>query len=188
MSNQKRRKAFGLLEVLLAGVIIIIILSALVLIARRSIDNSVYLQQRSQATFLAQEGIEVVRQIRDTNYVDEDSDTKWDTLTGSNSREPIDYNVNYNITSPTSIGRRFRLQPAAAGESINVGGTVYTRYIQFDKPSYPEIAKIGDINFNGAPLTTYPGYKIVATVSWIDKGVNKNVEISEIIANSRQGF
>ena len=84
------KKGFGLLEVLLAGLIIIMMLSALVIVARAAIQNSIYLQQRSQATFLAQEGMEIVRQIRDTNYVDGDNKTKWNTLTKNNYRTPPD--------------------------------------------------------------------------------------------------
>lgn len=77
-NKKKFNKGFGLLEVLVSGTVIIIILSALLVIAKFALNNSVYLQQRATATYLAQEQIELARQIRDTNWIDSNPATEWD--------------------------------------------------------------------------------------------------------------
>ena len=83
--NIKHKKGFGILEVLLAGIVIVIVLGSLVFLARNTLNSSIYLSQKAQATFLAQEGIEIVRNIRDSNYIDSNNKTQWDTLLIDNS-------------------------------------------------------------------------------------------------------
>jgi len=78
-----KKLAFGLVEVLLSGAVIIIILGALVMIARAAFNNDLYLQKRAQAIYLAQGGLEIVRQIRDSNWIDGYNDSQWDNLTVS---------------------------------------------------------------------------------------------------------
>jgi Tfp pilus assembly protein PilV len=68
MSKRKQKKqGFSLIESLLAiGVLIVGILSAFILVVR-SLSNIPLIQSRLIAANLAQEGIELVRQKRDTN-------------------------------------------------------------------------------------------------------------------------
>lgn len=75
-----KKKGFGLLEVLISGLIIIMILAALVMIARASMNNNQYMQKRAQALYLAQEGIENVRYNRDSNWIDGLPDTAWNSM------------------------------------------------------------------------------------------------------------
>lgn len=71
MSNlkSKNKKAFSLIEALVAiSILMIGILSAFILVIR-TLANIPHVQSRLIATNLAQEGVELVRQIRDTNFV-----------------------------------------------------------------------------------------------------------------------
>lgn len=66
---KKNNKAFTLVEALVAlSILIIGVISGFVLVTKALYDVSV-IQDRLTASFLAQEGIELVRQIRDTNYL-----------------------------------------------------------------------------------------------------------------------
>ena len=65
----KSKDAFSLIEALVAiSILIIGILSAFILVIR-TLGNTPNIQSRLIASNLAQEGMELVRQIRDTNFV-----------------------------------------------------------------------------------------------------------------------
>ena len=185
MNNKKRKKGFGILEVLLAGVIIIIVMSAIVVLGRSSMTKTQYLQQRAEATFLAGEGIELVRQIRDTNYIDTRNDTAWNTfitLTNPPNTSGTKYYLSYSDS-----GHRYSLSTTV--QTLDVGGTVYTRYIQFEKI---------DSTSTDAIFTSPAGskttellnnsYIVKSTVTWGFLGQSKNIVLRELIANSRQQF
>lgn len=66
---KKRQKAFTLIEVLVAITILIVgIISGFVLVTR-ALYNVAVIKDRLTASFLAQEGIELTRQIRDSNFL-----------------------------------------------------------------------------------------------------------------------
>lgn len=171
---KKRKKGFGLLEVLLAGVVVITIVGGLVFLGRTSMNNLTYLQQKSQATFLAQEGIEVVRQIRDTNYIDGDRSTGWNSFIGG-SEPAVGSYYYFRITDTPS------LSDDSDDEEVTLGGTSFERTVRFEQVS-------GDILKN--PSDVNPGernaYIATVTVNW--DGSRGPVEIKELIADSRQRF
>jgi len=66
---KKRQKAFTLVEVLIAiSILTVGILSGFILITK-VLYNTAVIQDRLTASFLAQEGIELVRQVRDSNFL-----------------------------------------------------------------------------------------------------------------------
>lgn len=178
-----RRKGFGILEVLLAGVIIITMLSALVFLGRSAINNSVYLQQRAQATYLAQEGMEIVRQIRDSNYIDGNNTTKWNTLRELNTG--VGPGMIYQIGWTDQYSGRYFLIPISDNpKNINIDGTDFTRTIEFATAENlltdPVIS-----NFSGDKNDI--ALRAIVKVTFDSFG-EKKVEVEELIANSRQGF
>jgi len=67
--SRKARKGFTLIEVLIAITILVVgIISGFVLITR-ALRNVAIIRDRLTASFLAQEGIELTRQIRDSNFL-----------------------------------------------------------------------------------------------------------------------
>ncbi len=71
--KNKIKDAFSLIEALVAiSILMIGILSAFILVIR-TLANTPHIQSRLIASNLAQEGVELVRQIRDTNFVNEGS-------------------------------------------------------------------------------------------------------------------
>ncbi len=61
--------AFGIIEVLISGVVIITVIGATVSVRQRANTESSFARHQATALMLAQEGMEAVREIRDTNYL-----------------------------------------------------------------------------------------------------------------------
>lgn len=193
--GDKIKKGFGVIEVLLAGVIIITMLVALVYIARGALNGAMYSKQRAQAVFLAQEGVEVVRQIRDSNYIDGKPGTKWNTLAGDSPFHEVEtvdtradpYCIRKKLHNST---KRYHMvnctddevDPERSG-NIEIDGTNYSRFIHF-------------YSSGGKLLTDPPGiedpllssYRMVVYVRWEHLGDGKEIKIEEIITNSRQAW
>ncbi len=64
-----RSRSFGLVEVLIAGVLVITFIGASVSLRQRVGKQSSFSRHQAVAYMLAQEGIEATKQIRDTNYL-----------------------------------------------------------------------------------------------------------------------
>jgi len=211
MSHKKYQKGFGLLEVLVSVVIIITILSAMVFIGRSSLNNSQYAQERAQAIYLAQEGIEIIRQMRDSNWIDGDNTTEWNSwdYDGNLFSEVQDgrcYKINDIITSPLSspyYGRHNMVytnlsnkgacknalkDPTKTGEwgKRTVNNLDYYRNVFIENVS--GLMQSADT----AEETAYANsaYKITVFVQWINRGSYRKepVEVSEIITNWRPDY
>lgn len=197
MNNyHKFKKGFGILEVMVAAMIIITILAALVFISHAAINNSVYTQQRAQATYLAQEGIETVRQIRDTNWIDSNSATQWDTLIWDGTKAnllKVDTTRSYNIAlSGSKYGLEVINLPSVPAETIPIpatNGTTYTRTIT--------IALVGNLLPKDTtpppnPTDVWPALnalKVTTTVIWDSVvGNGKSISVSEVITNWRPNY
>lgn len=182
---KKRKKGFGLLEVLLASLIAIIVLGGLVYLARNSMLNMAYRFQHSQATFLAQEGIEVVRQIRDTNYIDGESATKWNTLlfNSSGNSVPIssmndrDYQISFDLNN-----NKYKLNSGV--ETVDIEGTKYKRVINIRT-----IDSDSDNIFQADENLLINAYVVDCIVTWTNlRGGSAEVKVTEMMTNSRQGL
>lgn len=175
--------------------IIITILAALVFISHAAINNSTYTQQRAQATYLAQEGIEQVRQIRDTNWIDGSSTTQWNSLVWDSSTprkliSTITPNVSYNLLL---IGSKYGLDLVSSSvlaETISIpatNGTTYTRTI-----SVASTSNLLPNNLANGVNDVHPtdnALKITATVTWDSVvGNGKFISASEVITNWRPNY
>jgi len=135
---KKKQKAFTLVEVLIAVSILTIgILSGFILITK-VLYNTAVIQDRLTASFLTQEGIELVRQVRDSNFLQimNGESVEWkdgladgsytieskagseqpitltsvDTGEGSNFRYNDDTKIyNYTIGEPTTFNREIKI-------------------------------------------------------------------------------
>ena len=101
MQNKRYKSGFTLVEALVAlSILIVGIISGFILVTKALYDVTI-IQDRLIASFLAQEGLEVVRQIRDTNYLKtlDGTSTDWD----DNLKTDGDYLVSANIQTGTVI-------------------------------------------------------------------------------------
>lgn len=197
-NNKKYRKGFGIVEVLLAGVIIITVLGALVVVARTTVNNTIYLKQRTVAYSYAQSLIETIRQIRDTNYIDNRSDTEWNNFVGDNNEQiPVlgkEYCVRKKLTNPDGKAGnvRFRIincsnmQDPDDPSSISDNGIISVDDIDFT--SRVKFLGIGDLLTDpiGIEEANRNAYRAEITVSWVYLGRDYQIVVKELIANSRQ--
>lgn len=192
--NIKYKKGFGILEVLISGVIIVTILAALVFISRAAMNNSEYLQERATAIYLAQEQLELLRQARDTNWIDGDPGTQWDTLqnrSGSllSSVLPPD---------PTGTGRKYRM---------NYNGGLIRFVLQGPNTSQYSRTTINLVEFSSQITITPIGalipddgisstqvdkadnaFKATVVTTWPYNGVTKRITVSEVLTNWKPNF
>jgi prepilin-type N-terminal cleavage/methylation domain-containing protein len=130
----KYKKGMGLVEILVAVFIFSVVLGVLITINNFYLSNSSKNIKLTKATYLAEEGIEAVRIIRDNS---------WSNISSlSNS---VDYYLSFNIasstweatTSPSSIDsyiRKFNLLEVERdinGKIVSSGGAVdlYTKLV-----------------------------------------------------------
>lgn len=112
--NLKSQFGFNLLEVIVAITVIIIGLMGAFTLANKTISVGKISANRAVAASLAQEGIEIVRNIRDSNWL---AGQPWNTGLAEN-----DYIVQYDDTSLTSFSDAF-LQIDSNGFYVYSGGT-----------------------------------------------------------------
>lgn len=115
MSSIRNKKGFSFLEVMITiAVLSAGILAALTLVAN-SIGNAMKARDSIIASSLAQEGVELVRNIRDNNYLTDPSDPFVDLIDGDN------YSISYD--TPLSSGVSYRLNDVGGFYSHSAGGT-----------------------------------------------------------------
>jgi Tfp pilus assembly protein PilV len=201
LQRTKYKKGFGLMEVLLSGVIIIMILGALVAIGHAAITNSEYAAERTQAIYLAQEGIETVRQIRDSNWID-GNPTTWKaiftdpvgTMFPIETQPTADTYLLYQgaFRSPASM-HGYSLSACSgspcSGGSVPLAGINYTRIF---KTTAADTDVSNLLPTEGTTKTdVHPdinAMKIRVVVSWTSNGQAKSVEASEILTNWRPDY
>jgi len=182
--NQKK-EAFGIIEVLIASAIITVILAALTMTGRATLNSSSYLQERTQALYLAQEGIESVRQMRDSAWIDTDSNTNWGTIAGLSGDHVIAYDSNTSGFVATGS--------ANTGKDLTVDGKNFTRLITFSNVGglIPDDSSQsgGSVYATGTGTTPPNAKKVTATVSWASAlGGNKSISVSEVLTNWRPNY
>lgn len=175
------------MEVLISAVIVIIILAALVFLGRSALAGSSYSEERTQAIYLAQEGLEIARQIRDTNWISSDP-KKWDYFDGSYSMmTDVIHGLGDGDTEKTgkisydSSSYRYKFE-TGQGESIAINRKTFTRKISFTKVGdlLPEDA--GSINKDENAVV------VKVKVEWTNNQGSKSLEASEILTNWRPNF
>lgn len=111
----RNRKAFSLIEAVIASGILAMVAGASLTLGITVIRGSQTLADRTQALYLVTEALEVATNVRDTNYIDEDPSTGWNSGMG-----PGNYGVIFD-------GARWKL--SAAGANQLIAGTPFTRNI-----------------------------------------------------------
>ena len=82
-----KNNAFTLIEVVVAIFIIALVIVGVFTLIQRTIMDRAFIASQLQASYLAQEGIELVRNQRDENWLN--GITPWDTIDTSAIDDPI---------------------------------------------------------------------------------------------------
>lgn len=169
------KKGFGIVETLIASAIIMVILFALTSAGRAAIRSNQYFQERAQATFLAQEGLELTRQIRDTYWIDQDNTTNWETFS---SMIGSDRSLNF------SEGR-YSLVSTPGIDTTTLAGIKYTRTISFAANSIPDDV----ISLHANDNSVHNAVKVTVRINWNSTLSNsKSISLSEVLTNWRPAY
>lgn len=204
----KKKKTFGIIEVLIACTILILICASIQFLNVVITNSVLFAKQRTTAYYLAQEGIEAVRSIRDSNLVDGDTingglmASGWNTfICGSiNSGNPSGctapvfdavYKLEYPDSDPNNnLDQRYFLSTSQDGEKIKADGTIdYTRKITFSSSRLAETTDASDPDLTTGISTDQVdsnSIKVTVKVNWNFRGQNKEIEVSEILTNWKQ--
>jgi len=187
-SINKKLKGFGIIEALIASTIIIIIVFSLTAVARGTMRASDNMQERAQAAQLAQEGIEVVRQIRDTNWIDGSAVTSWNSFVCTASGSALTCpalpiaTANYKIVF-NSLNRFSLADAGTTGELIklgNIDGFAFKRFIKFESVGalLPDVVN---------PSLTKDKYSTKVTVT-VTTPSGEDIAVSEMLTNWRPQY
>jgi prepilin-type N-terminal cleavage/methylation domain-containing protein len=161
-----KNKGFTALELLTAILVIAIGVLGAYSVVQRIFAQTIDSANRIQAAYLAKEGIEVVRNIRDTNWVERNPD--WDDGLGAGNWE-ADYNDSSLTSCPgacTSSNLRFLRIDGSGFYSYSFGGTA---------TKFKRKITISSV----APVSGKDGIKIEVEVSWQKRGKEHRLTIQE---------
>lgn len=153
-------------EVLLASGILILVVASVVALSRFVIRGYALTSSRTQALYLAQEGLERVRNIRDTAWIDGDPATDFvaTIVNGSN------YATRWN-----TISTRWEL--ISGPETIPPGSLGAFQPLSFTRSITIQDANVGDARLD-------PHMKqVIVTVDWTEGGRNWRVSAETYLTN-----
>jgi len=135
MTLQKSRRAFTLIEVIIAIGVLTIAVVAAIQLAISSTRLSNLLLQRFTAHHLAEEGLEIVRNMRDTNWL---KNIDWRSNLADGSYAIEEKELANSVNADTKLHPLFALNPASGieeAEKINPkGDLVFRRLIELSTP------------------------------------------------------
>jgi prepilin-type N-terminal cleavage/methylation domain-containing protein len=156
--NKTQQKGFTLVEVIIASAIITILMFALMQAAQKGIVLSSQALEKTKASFLAEEGVEAVKSIRDND---------WNTIAN------LSLNTNYYL-SFNSNTKKWELN-----NTNNIIDSQFTRSIVFNSVNRDSN---DDIVSSGGSLDGLTK-KVTVEVSWSSYGVSNNKNLSFYVAN-----
>ncbi len=172
MTRSTRFNGFTILEVLIASGILVTVSGAMLATGRASIRSHDLSMERTQASHLVQEAFEVVRQIRDTNYIDGEA-TAWNSglVTGVDEKPVWNPDI-----------RRWQLVPGE--ETVQVDGTTaltYSRTIRLEPAA--NLAEIHPGNAGTSIEPSQVAYKVTVTVQWQSQGQDWTESASSLVTD-----
>jgi len=171
--NQYNHKGFTLIETLFAILIFSASLVSLMAIAGRGIAAANTAREQTVAHYLAQEGVEVVRNTRDTAFLN----SGWDEdFTQCIESDPchIDYQ------GGGVIPKLIQCSNATDGCQINESFDAYTNAVGTPTSYFRKVYVIP----TGIPDSitgVYSEYQVISKISWKSKGVDRLVTMQTIL-------
>jgi len=176
MLNSKFNQGFTLVEVLISMAIISIGAIGAFLAIQNGVAQTTFSSSRSTAAYLAQEGIEIVRNIRDTNYLRDrykypgEAQIPWDDGIPAGNCLEVDYQSKKLLTcgrdSEGKLGRYLNIDQDGFYSYFLGKKTPFKRKIEIQKTDNSQI-------------------KIMVTVEWEERGKSYNFVLQGNIYNVR---
>ncbi len=174
--NKKTSRGFTLLEVLVATFIITISMIGIVGLFQQTVFNTVFSTSKLTAAYLAQEGIEIVRNIRDENWLRMrgDLNAQWDENIPDSGDWEADYS-SHSLVSSYGTGTNLNLVTGSGFYGYTAGiPTHFKRKITVSK---------SDIS---VPADDQPDMiKVIVQVEWTEKNQAHYLTAQENLYNWR---
>jgi len=199
MPRRQHKNGFTLVETLVACAILVIVCGALLTINLVITKNLAFARGRAIAYNLAAEGIEGARQIRETNLIDGQGGTNWNTFVCNNATAPY-------LRKPTISGSTITYYTLTSGTFSNCYGTNPIIIFVPDANSHGEDISVGGLKFNrkiyfvssgvnppildpaGQDTTEDNAIRIVVDINWTEGVYSRSVEVRELLTNWKRGI
>ncbi len=158
------KSGFGILEALVASGIIAIFAGGVVILGNMALRSVVINKHRLQAAYLSQEGVELVKNIRDSNWVDENKNTGWNSGiddSGGNSRY-----LDQDTTTD-------KWELISGDKTIILNKVSFTREIRITNPTNSDLSDV--LKERAADIEV--------KVRWDDYGKQRDVTINSTITD-----
>lgn len=169
--TQRSLTGFTLIETLVSVGILALIIGASVTLGNLATRGTVLGIDRTQAYNLAQEANELIREIRDTAWIDANSNTNWSSIL---SVSPGSYKLSYVFDAPSN-NYLWRIDSGA--ESITLDKTVYKRSIFIENVDWYK---------NQTGIDSSRIKKIRTLVEWTEFGRPFRLELDSYITDWRK--
>lgn len=160
---KSHKRGFSLIEVVVSVTIFIVVMIGVTALISLNITNAALLRNRLIAANLAQEGIEIVRNIRDNNFLaPEDQPVPWNQNLGNG-----DWRVAYDSQSLLSWNNQpLRFHPATGLFDYNTPGnaSIFRRTVNIQQVNVNEI-------------------KVTVTVNWEERGKPFSLSVEDHLFN-----
>ncbi len=165
----KRQSGFSLIEVLIALAVLIIVMGGLTSMAVGVIKTSRISKEELEAYGQAQEQIELVRQIRNTNLIDGKKNTEWDS--------------NLWCSNPCHIRRqnnqKWKLRGGSSDWSSSATNQTYQKYLTIYRGPYgPYRVDVSDQYI----------MKVTSVVKWEDRTGPREVRLITYLTDWLWGY
>ncbi|MFM2374411.1 MAG: hypothetical protein RLZZ234_406 [Candidatus Parcubacteria bacterium] len=166
-------KGFTLIEALVAISVMLLSIGGPMAIAQKGIQNTVYARDQIVAFYIAQEGVELIRSIRDDNAL---AGVNWRTkisaaacvnAAGSGCGIDVD-NMNF-IDCAWSAGTACNLYYRAGGLSIGADRGIYAHDTSGQPTIYSRSIKVLSVSGNEVSVDV--------TVRWLSRGTTKTITV-----------
>jgi len=178
MKNISTQKGFTLVETLVAIFVLTLSITGPLFIAQQSFTSAATARDRTTASFLAQEGIEYVRSVRDHNYLSgQDWLTSLSPCIGLGKACTVDpIGETYPLVELCVSGVCGPLQKTSNGVFGYQNGSEETRFVRTITITFPD-----------DPVTDRDGFPaevlVKVTVTWENKSVTRTTTVQERLYN-----
>lgn len=174
VGSTKKRAGFTLLETIVALALIVSAISGPFSLATRGIFSAKFARSKLIALNLAQEGIELIRHMRENNVL---AGHGWRGLTGpcpascvrlsDGSYQPDVFFSPNGSTPPLNSGSIIRFDESSDLYNQSSGiPTLFTRVVDISTPAADQM-------------------RVVATIAWVETGISRQVRLEEVFYNWR---
>ncbi len=175
--NVKSAEAgFTLIEMMIAIFVMVVGIMGVMSLLQRVIFSSSVSSSRLTAAYLAQEGVEIVRNVRDTNWLEaRTAANSWDeglTVCGG-AGFIADYSHSYG---PNQIDPSF---PCYSGQYLNIDTNGFYGYSSGAQTKFQRKILITQ---GGSPDVQ----NVLIEINWTDKGASSSLSVQEDLYNWRQ--